>query len=158
MKTVKTHLDLDASAEEAWAVLSDMEGWSSWNPVIPRMKADPRLGGKVKFEIHVAPGKPMNLASKIVTWEENRGLAWGGGLPGVFTGRHYFELEPLEDGRCRITHGEDFRGLVPAIVLNEARLANIEAAYAKMNEALAAEVARRRPAAAPASTLSGDPT
>ena len=44
MKSAQTQLDLDASAEEAWALLSDLSGWSSWNPVIPKMHADQRVG------------------------------------------------------------------------------------------------------------------
>lgn len=143
MRNIRTELEIDAPIEEVWAVLSDIESWESWNPVIPRIQASPRLGGGVRFEIHVPPGKPLKLAAKFLAWEENREMAWGGGLPGVVKGNHYFRLEPLNGDRCRIIHGEDFGGFVPLILLTRKRVANIEAAYSRMNEALATETKRR---------------
>ena len=143
MKRVQTSHDLGAPAEEAWTVLSDFQGWSDWNPVIPKMEADGRVGGAVRFEIRVGDRRPMKLASKFVTWDEARELAWGGGLPGLFTGRHYFRLEPLQDGTCRIIHGEDFSALIPWIMLTKRRLTEVEEAYTLLNQALAAELSRR---------------
>ena len=147
MRNIRTELDIDAPIEEVWSVLSDIENWESWNPVVPKIQARKQLGGGVRFEIHVPPGKPLKLAAKFLAWEENREMAWGGGIPGVFSGNHYFRLEPRDAGGCRIIHGEDFRGLVPLLLFTRKRVANIEAAYSRMNEALAAETKRRLAAA-----------
>ena len=142
MKRVRTQLDLPASAEDAWAVLSDLSGWSGWNPVIPKIEGDGRVGGTVAFDIVVEPGRPMKLNAKFSEWEAPRAIAWGAGIPGVFGGEHFLRLEPRGDGRCRILHGEDFRGLVPTLLFGAKRIRSIEEAYARMNEALAKELER----------------
>ena len=143
VKRVHTELNLDAAPEEAWALLTDFPSWSTWNPVIVQIDAEPGLGGEVAFQIRIDPAEPANLDANFSIWEEGRGFAWAAGLPGLFTGEHRLRVEPLDGDRSRLIHEEDFGGLGPALMFNEDRMKSIEAAYIRMNEAFAAELARR---------------
>lgn len=143
VKSVHTQLELNVPSEQAWALLTDFPSWSTWNPVIVRIEAEPGLGGEVAFEIRVAPAEPANLRANFSIWEEGQGFAWAAGLPGVISGEHYLRIEPVDANRCRVIHGEDFGGLVPALLFSSDRMQSIEAAYSRMNEAFAAELERR---------------
>jgi hypothetical protein len=142
VKSVHTELELDAGSEKAWALLTDFPSWSTWNPVIVKIDAEPRLGGEVAFEIHVDPAAPANLNANFSVWEEGEAFAWAAGLPGLFTGEHSLRIEALDGGKSRLTHGEEFGGLLPALMFTPDRLKSIEDAYSRMNEAFAAELRR----------------
>ncbi len=61
------------------------------------------------------------------------------GIPGIFDGRHRFELRPLPGDRTRFVHTEQFRGLLVRPMrrsLDAGALAGFEA----MNAALKARV------------------
>ena len=38
-------------------------------------------------------------------------------MPGLFDGEHYFQLEPLADGRTRFVQGEHFSGLLCGLIM-----------------------------------------
>jgi len=42
VKQVRTEIEIDASPERVWQVLTDVAGWSTWNPLLYR--AIGRLG------------------------------------------------------------------------------------------------------------------
>jgi hypothetical protein len=145
VKSVHTQIELDAGIEQAWVLLTDFPSWSAWNPVIVQIDAEPGVGGEVDFEIRVPPSEPANLRASFSVWEPGRAIAWRAGIPGVFTGEHYLRLEQLADGGSQLTHGEDFGGLLPALMFSAERMESIEAAYRRMNEAFASELERRNP-------------
>ena len=58
----------------------------------------------------------MEFTPKVTEFVPGRRWAWLGqvGLPRIFDGAHYFEVEDLGNGRSRFIQGEEFRGvLVP---------------------------------------------
>jgi len=59
-------------------------------------------------------------------------IIWGGGLEGIFYGKHVFELLPLAAGVTQLVHKERFSG----IAIPFAELGSIEEGYNLMNEAL----------------------
>jgi hypothetical protein len=70
----------------------------------------------------------------VVACEPPRRLAWRGHIPILFTGVHFFELEPSGDGTL-LRHGEELSGLVPRTWSRE-RLGKQTASYELMNDAL----------------------
>ena len=141
MQRIRTEHVIAAPPARVFAALVDFATWSAWNPVIPKIRGEARLGSAVRFRI-VIPGLPaLSLKAKLTTLERDRRIAWSGGMSAVLHGEHYFEVSP--DGtagdRTRLVHGEDFTGalsrLMPASVV-----AKITKAYATVNAALGAEL------------------
>jgi len=140
MKRIRTTHVIDAPPARVFATLSDFTRWHAWNPVIPKIRGEARLGSPVKFRIVIPGLPPLSLAAKITSVEPERRLAWTGGLRNVFVGEHYFELSPHGAG-TRLVHGEDFSGLVSHALIGRVT-SKIEAAYDKANQALDDEVRR----------------
>ena len=86
--------------------------------------------------MHKPNGNELVIHPKVQVLDPGRELTWGGGVPGIFTGRHVFRLEPLPDGRTRLVHEESFRG----IAVPFAELGTIEEGYEQVNRSVAARV------------------
>lgn len=73
----------------------------------------------------------------ITDFTENERLEWVGNLfiPGLFDGRHYFELEEIEDGNTRLIHGEKFSGLFVGLILSMIESDTVTG-FEKFNQAL----------------------
>lgn len=140
MPQIVTAIDIDAPIERVWSVLSDTAGWDTWNPLMSGVKGALREGGKLSLKFNVE-GKSLPISVKLEDVTENARIAWVGPIlkPArfVFSGRHYFELKKLDDGRTRLVHGEQFRGLIPDAEWFWPKAEPvIEPAYVGFNEAL----------------------
>ena len=138
---------IDAKPEEVWAVLTDLESWSEWNPHIFQAKGNPAVGEKL--DLTMWQGEPDSSALKnktqrfkptVVTSVENSQLAWEGrlaGVPGLFTGRHSFELSEVPGG-TKLIHSEDLSGILVRPFAK--MLAHLPQTFAAVNDKLAERV------------------
>jgi hypothetical protein len=119
MKELRTEIEIAASPEVVWAILTDFAAFSQWNPFIKEASGEQKVGGKLRIRV-VPPGggKGMVFKPTLLAFETNRELRWRGrlGIPGLFDGEHGFTLEPIEGGRTRLTQREIFSGvLIPLL-------------------------------------------
>jgi hypothetical protein len=136
MRTIQAATEIAAPAETVWAELAAVSKYAEWNPFIAGLEGALVAGGRLKVRIVPLGGRPMTFRPTVVEVEEGRRLEWLGRLfmPGVFDGRHSFQLEDLGQGRTRLTQAEEFSGfLVP---LTGKTLERTRAGFEAMNEAL----------------------
>ena len=144
---VLTHIDIDASPQETWAVLTDFAAyprWSFWNLV--GMEGDFRSDGKVVAIFQVLGRK--RLPHVLIEFEEGRQFAWTDPILGRALGmydHHLFRVEALPDGRSRFVQNDRPHGGI-ALVLGRLMAAILRFYYAKFNRALKNEVERRKAA------------
>ncbi|WP_224448813.1 SRPBCC domain-containing protein [Haloprofundus salilacus] len=135
MKHVHTSIDIEAPPSIVWDVLTDLDAYHEWNPYITEASGEVAEGSIVK--IHVEPTGRRNSALRCEVTElvPERTLQWVGslGVPGLFTGRHTFELEPLDDDRTRLVNREEVSGLLARFVVTDETPLD----YDWMNQALA---------------------
>ncbi len=130
---LETSIDIDASPEAVWANLVDFKSYSDWNPFITEAEGEAVQGNRLEARLNGTKFKP------VVTVSENASeLEWLGNLlvPGVFDGRHRFQLLPNGSGTT-LVQSEQFTGsLAPAIMsmIDEKTMAGFES----MNESLKA--------------------
>jgi hypothetical protein len=105
-----TH-DIQAGPEKVWEVLTDVASFPLWNPMIVKLSGDVTVGEKFKFTVRGIDGRLMKLTAKFKTITPGKELRWGGGLPGLIYGEHYFVIEPKGNSACTFHHGENWRGL-----------------------------------------------
>ena len=139
MQTIATDITIDAPTDAVWAVLTDFERYDEWNPFIIRGAGEARVGAELDLTMKVVGESRFRPTVQIV--EAGRVLEWLGaaGRPGIFDGRHRFEL--VADGdRTRLMHTEVFSGFLhrPLLAVIGRRT---RAGFEAMNRALADRVA-----------------
>ncbi len=104
----------------------------------------PKVGEKLIISIAPPDTRTMTMSPELLVVDKPRELRWVGRLPipGLFSGEHYFIIEPTDPGMVRFLHGENFRGLlVPFMkrMLND----NTRRGFEMMNQALKARAEGR---------------
>jgi hypothetical protein len=139
MKIIENTVAIQAPVEAVWLELNRTGTYGEWNPFITRLDGAFELGSRLT--VTICPGKRrMTFRPTVVAVERNRTVQWLGrmGLPGIFDGRHEYHLEPHGTGATRFTQRESFSGILVGALGNV--LADTEAGFAAMNEALRARV------------------
>jgi hypothetical protein len=141
-RRIETNIEINAPTERIWALLTDFGRMSSWNPFIKSISGNLAEGDRLSVYI-APPGKAgMRFKPTVLTVRPERELRWLGHLliPRVFDGEHYFLLEPIGEGRTRLTQGEKFSGLLVGLL--SGTLSATEAGFTAMNTALKREAER----------------
>ena len=139
MREIHTEIKINADSKRVWAVLTNYEGHQRWNPFIKSWSGDKEKGGKLEVLIEPPGGNAMTFKPTILKFDEERELRWLGrlGIPGIFDGEHYFQIEQISDNQVRFIQGEKFKGiLIP--FLGSIFPKTIEG-FNAMNEALKSE-------------------
>ena len=139
MKELKTEIILNASPEKVWNVLTNFEAYKNWNPFIVSSSGQLKKGAQLTNTM--MHGGKKNVFKPVITKvNPNKEFEWlGTGFVGMFKGRHYFILEDLGNGQCKLIHGEKFSGLLSGPIMKmigEETLQNFQ----KMNQALQSQV------------------
>jgi len=113
MKLAHSEIVIDASAENVWNVLTDLAGYSNWNPLITKAKGPLQVGKKIQMRIQPPGLLGRDFAVEILEIVPLKKIRWLGKtmLKGLLDGDHYFIIEPLNDHQSRLLHYEHFSGL-----------------------------------------------
>ena len=108
---IEHRVGVQASAETIWQVISDLPGWSLWNPLYPKASGEIRIGGVLNLTLALPGQAPREIQPVVLEWVPNEQLHWKltlmGGL--VKTVR-YIEIEQLAETSCIVANGEIFGG------------------------------------------------
>ncbi|WP_415902965.1 SRPBCC family protein [Neptuniibacter sp. QD29_5] len=131
-KNIYTEIEIDASSETVWSILIDNKAYPEWNPYHVRVEGDMALDHKLEVDIEKPNGNNLTIHPTLWVAEPYSELTWGGGITGIFIGRHSFVLSEIDQGKTRLVHKEHFSGFA----IPFAELDTIEEGYQLMNEAL----------------------
>lgn len=135
-KSIHTEIIINSKPGKVWSILTDTTKHTEWNPFLDMNGSSLEVGQNIVIDVK-PPGnnKAMRFTPKILSLVENKELIWEGKAPlGSFTGKHIFQLEEIEEGKCRFIHGEEFSGwLVP---MSGNLLKRTEDGFKEMNIAL----------------------
>lgn len=136
-KEIITSIKINASPEKVWAIFSDFNNYSNWNPFIQSLKGDIAVGKKIEVLLTPPDSKAMVFKPKVLEFEVNRKFEWLGHFifPGLFDGKHNFEFIANTDGTTTFIHSEQFKGiLVP--FLSKMLDTNTKNGFEAMNQKL----------------------
>jgi hypothetical protein len=136
-KQLRTQIDIDATPEQVWGVLTDFAAFPDWNPFMVRAEGDVRRGERLTIRMQPDNGRAMTFRPTVLEAEPNQRLRWMGRVlvPGVFDGEHSFTIEPLGAGKVRLIQEEEFRGILVPLMARTLDRGTLPA-FEKMNHAL----------------------
>jgi hypothetical protein len=137
MKELHSEIEIDASAERVWHLITDFASYPQWNPFIRTISGQPTTGQSLEVSIEPPGGRAMTFKPTILNAEPNRELRWLGHLlvPGLFDGEHSLTIQPLDENRVRFIQREAFKGLLVPL-FSRSLDNNTQRGFEEMNRAL----------------------
>jgi hypothetical protein len=110
---ISAEIEIGAPPDAVWAQLSDLAGYPSWNPFIPSAVGTLAPGERLALRLQPPGGRALTIKPTVTEVVPGSVLEWLGhlGVPGLFDGRHRFELTPTLQG-TRLVQSEEFSGVL----------------------------------------------
>jgi Polyketide cyclase / dehydrase and lipid transport len=99
-------IEIDASPEVVWEVLSTIEHWPNWNPNVRSASIEGKLRAGTAFRWK---GGPALITSKLICVDGPRQIAWTGKTMGIKV-IHLYRLES-RDGKTVVRTEESVEGI-----------------------------------------------
>ena len=140
MKVVETSVEIQASAERVWQVLTDFPSHPQWNPFIRRISGPVKEGARLEVTLGPPGGRAMTFRPVLLKVQANRELRWLGRLlvPRLFDGEHSFVIEPVDQSRVRFIQSEKFSGILVSLFARSME-ADTQCGFAEMSQAIKAQ-------------------
>ena len=138
MNQISTDIEINASAERVWQVLTDFPKLPEWNPFLRSVEGKLEVGQPLKVYLKGSKGMGMTFKPTVLKAEPNREFRWLGRLllPGLFDGEHSFIIESLEENRVRFLQGEKFTGVLVPLTTIFGVMKNARVGFEEMNRTL----------------------
>jgi len=115
MVTYSVQRTIEASPQRVWDLLTDADGYTSWNPAVVSLKGRVANGETIHLVSSVNPGRTFSLAVSEV--EPATGMVWSDGMPlGLFRGVRTFSLRPLGADRTEFSMQEQYSGILAGLI------------------------------------------
>ncbi len=114
--TAEGEIQIAATPETVWAVMSDLSGWPAWNSDVKSMAVDGPIAPGSTFRWKAGSA---SLVSTLQVADAPREIGWTGKTMGI-NAVHMFRFEPV-DGGTRARSAESFRGLIPSVLKKYSR-------------------------------------
>ncbi len=122
MQEIRTEIDISAPPSKVWSVITNINKWKSWSPIINDSQGTVSVGSKLSITMTgKEKGKDGPKYNPTITdLDEPYYFRWRAHiLTGfIFTNDKIFELEETNSG-TRLTHKELFSGLLAPVLCGQ---------------------------------------
>lgn len=138
---LRTEVEIAAPIDAVWETLTDLASYPEWNPFIVSAEGRVEVGERLTNRMLPPGGRAITFRPTVTVVERPVAFEWLGhlGPPGIFDGRHRFDLVQREDGGTLMTQSEQFDGLLVRL-LRRSLDTRTRAGFEAMNAALKARV------------------
>jgi hypothetical protein len=146
--TVTTQIAIDAPPDRVWSAFTDFESYPQWSRFVKSISGELREGARLTVRLGPADSNGLTFKPRVTEYRQGSVLEWLGHLviPGLFDGRHRFELTKTDDGNTLFTQTETFGGITIPFVTSS--LAGMTRSFDAFNASLKAR-SEGRPASQP---------
>jgi hypothetical protein len=134
---IRAEIMLNARMEDVWQAIIAMDQYHRWNTQLAYLGGEVALGSQVKLKLSVAGADPYEFTPTINHWQPQQTFGWIArtGLPYVFDGEHYFELQEKQ-GQVWLINREVYSGILTPVIRRQPMMKNAPAGFEQMNEEL----------------------
>ena len=75
MRELNTEIEINASAERVWQLLTDFEAYPQWNPFIRSIEGNPEPNSKLKIFIQPSGASGMKFSPTVLKAEPKKRVA-----------------------------------------------------------------------------------
>jgi hypothetical protein len=112
---VQHRVGVAAPASALWAVVSDLEGWGTWNPLFPEAEGRLSIGALLTLRREL-DGKSEGHEVRIVDWVPNAQIVWARSIAPFARSLGYIEIEALTERGCILSAGELYQGALGELI------------------------------------------
>ena len=110
--TCEVEVNIRASAEIVWSLLTDAKGFPRWNSTVTRIDGEIREGERLRLHV---PGTKRTFTPNVSDVEPARRMVWSDGLALIFRGMRTFVLTPRSTTSTDFMMEERFSGAMFAL-------------------------------------------
>jgi len=138
---ISTTIEIAATPEHVWAVLSDLASYPQWRPVFRAVTGQLAAGSKITITTaHPVSDRTMTARVRVLTAEPTRQLRWVSNL-GVMRSERSFILTP-EAGGTLLEQTATYRGLL--VRFPEKTITRIQDTFVAINQAIKQQAEARQ--------------
>ena len=117
MQTLSSQIDINATPEKVWAILTNFEEYPLWNDFVVKIQGELLEGSQLKVSLK-AKNQEQHFDPEVIKVQAPRKFEWKGQLPwGAFVGHHCFEIVEISTDQVRFLHQEHFSGWLSWLIL-----------------------------------------
>ncbi|MGH6957214.1 MAG: SRPBCC family protein [Caulobacteraceae bacterium] len=114
---IEHRIGVQTPAETIWAMVVDVAGWSTWNPLYPRAEGRIGFGSKLTLDVALPGRKRRTIHPTVQDWTPNEQIIWTLSLMGgLLRSTRYIEIETLAEESCIFSNGEIFEGPLMGLI------------------------------------------
>ncbi len=140
MREIKTEIEISAPPAKVWSVLTEIDKWKDWSPIINDASGKAALGAKLSITMCGKDGKEGKGGPKyqpiVTVFEAPKRFEWMATMMAgfIFTNGKIIELEQSGSG-TRLVHKETFSGIMVPLMWGQME-GSVPQMLNSMNEAL----------------------
>jgi len=119
MQTIKTEIEISAPPEKVWSIVTDIDKWHEWSPIINASQGQASVGSTLTITMmSKQAGKDgPKYSPRIMQMDEPTYFHWRAHMMTgfIFTNDKIIELEKTDTG-TKVTHTETFKGLMAPLM------------------------------------------
>ena len=108
---ISTTIEIAATPENVWAVLTDLASYAQWHPMYQAATGHLAAGSTLTItSTHPSSGRAMTAKVKVLTAEPDTELRWTSKMLGLPISERIFRLSPAAGGTS-LVQSQTYRGL-----------------------------------------------
>lgn len=110
--TVFTEIEINASPEQVWSVLTDWDKLKNWSSSFVGISSDKMVKGEVFISYFKNPltGGVVGLEHVCTDYEEGIKFGWSGDIIGSTQDHHIYSVEPTQNGTTLFKQEDGLHG------------------------------------------------
>lgn len=118
-REIRFELDVDASAEVVWEVISDLARYAEWNPFVIRATSACEVGAPIRMKVQMFRAFAQSQTETITEFTAPQRICWGlaGGGWSALSSRRCQVVTPVGPSRCRYVSEFQLHGWFAPVVM-----------------------------------------